>query len=294
MDRVILVTGATGQQGGATAARLLGDGWRVRALTRDVTAPPAVALAEQGAELVAGDLADRTSLDEAVRGAYGVFSVQPGVLSGGTPEGFDSEVEARWGRHLAEAALDAGVRHLVHSSVARAEDSAGIGVFEAKWQVERHIRAIGQPATILRPVSFMENYAHPAWGVPAGALISALRPDTVEQLVAVDDIGAFAALAFADPHGTIGRTIDIAGDALTPVEIAAAISRVTVRTIPYRQIPIEAIRRQNPAAARAFDFLNDEGGYQVDIAAVRSVHPGLLDFDAWLDRHGRKLFDNLG
>jgi uncharacterized protein YbjT (DUF2867 family) len=293
MGKTILVTGATGKQGGAVASRLLANGWRVRALTRDISGPAALALHQAGAELIAGDLADRASLDVGVRGAYGVFSVQPGVLSPDTPTGFGPREEADWGKRVADAVLAAGVQHLVYASVAGAERSAGISAFEGKWEIEQHIQAIGQPATILRPASFMENYADPAWGVQTGTLASALRPDTTEQLIAVEDIGAFAALAFADPDTYLGRTLAIAGDELVPAQIAAAIGRATGRTIPYLQIPVEVVRQQSPVAARAFDFLNDEGGYQVDIAAARRLHPGLMNFDTWLDRRGNAMFDAL-
>jgi uncharacterized protein YbjT (DUF2867 family) len=292
MGKTILVTGATGKQGGAVASHLLASGWRVRAMTRDISSPAALALHRAGAELVAGDLADGASLDAAIRGAYGVFSVQPGRLSSGTPTGFGPREEARWGKRVADAALAAGVQHLVYASVAGAERSAGISAFEGKREVELHIRAIGQPATILRPASFMENYADPGWRVQTGTLATALAPDTTEQLIAVDDIGAFAALAFADPGTHLGQTLAIAGDELAPAQIASAIGRATGRSIPYQHVPVEVIRQQNPAAARAFDFLNDEG-YQVDIAAARRLHPGLMSFDTWLDRRGNAMFEAL-
>jgi uncharacterized protein YbjT (DUF2867 family) len=104
-------------------------------------------------------------------------------------------------------------------------------------------------------------------------------------LIAADDIGAFAALAFERPDEYLGKTIEIAGDVLTPPQVAAAISRATGRSIPYVQIPIETVRQQNAKVARALEFLN-EVGYTTDIAALRKQHPGLMDLDTWLKNEG--------
>lgn len=280
----ILVTGATGNQGGAAARRLLADGWSVRALTRDPAGRAAHALAAAGAEIVAGDLDDRASLDAAVKGAYGVFSVQQGAL-GIQPVGFEDEV--RRGRNVADAALAGGVEHLVYASVAGAERSAGVRAFESKWEIEEHILAIGIPATILRPASFMENFSDPAFGVQTGQLATALASDVAEQLIAVEDIGTFVALAFGDPTQYLGKAIAIAGDALTPSQTAAALTRATGRHIPCVHIPIEAVRAQSGDFADAVDFLNASGGYGADIAIARKLHPGVMTFDAWLARQGK-------
>ncbi|WP_217505314.1 NmrA family NAD(P)-binding protein [Streptomyces lunaelactis] len=160
------------------------------------------ALASAGAEIVTGDLDDRASLDAAVKGAYGVFSVQQGGL-GVQPVGFEDEV--RRGRSVTDAALAGGVEHLVYTSVAGAERSAGVRAFESKWEIEERIRAIGIPATILRPASFMENVADPAFGLQTGQLATAFAPDVAEQLIAVEDIGTFVALAFGDPTQYLGK-----------------------------------------------------------------------------------------
>jgi uncharacterized protein YbjT (DUF2867 family) len=139
----------------------------------------------------------------------------------------------------------------------------------------------------MRPVSFMENYADPGFGVQTGSLASAFRPDVAEQLIALDDIGAFVALAFSDPAEYVDKAIAIAGDALPPPQTAAALSRVTGRHVPYVQIPIEVVRAQSEDYADAVDFLNNKGGYGADIPAVRMLHPGLMDFGTWLDKHGK-------
>ncbi len=156
---LILVTGATGQQGGAAARHLLKDGWKVRALVRAPESEKAVALQRAGAELAKGDLYDRASVDAALRGAYGVFSLQNYWL----PDvGFDGEV--RQGKIVVDAAKAAGVKHFLYSSVGAAHRGMGQKHFQTKWIVEQYLHASGLPFTILRPAAFMENAA---WQKPA-------------------------------------------------------------------------------------------------------------------------------
>ena len=121
-QRPVLVSGATGNQGGAVARNLLERGFEVRALTRDPDKPAARLLAERGAEVVRGDLEDRSSLDRALEGAYGAFSVQ-----NFSEAGYDGEV--RQGKALADAAKEAGVSHFVYSSVGSAYRNTGIPLF---------------------------------------------------------------------------------------------------------------------------------------------------------------------
>ncbi|MEX5708392.1 NmrA/HSCARG family protein [Parafrankia sp. FMc6] len=282
--KVILVTGATGRQGGAAAARLLAAGWPVRALTRDPTSAAARRLAEAGAQVIVGDLDDRGSLDAAAEGAHGVFSVQQGAL-GTPPVPFEDEVGR--GRNVADAAAAARVPHLVYASVAGVERGGGGRAFASKRAIEEHIRRIDIPATILRPASFMENYADPAFGVQTGTLATPFAPDIPEQLIALDDIGAFVALAFTDPVRYLGRAVAIAGDALRPGRTAEALSRATGREIRYVHVPVDAVRTQSADGADVAGFLNGHGGYGVDIAAARALHPGLMNFETWLSGQGR-------
>jgi uncharacterized protein YbjT (DUF2867 family) len=278
-DRVILVTGATGKQGGAVAKHLLAQGWRVRALVRDPNSPAAKALAARGVELARGDLEDRASLEAAVRGAYGVFSVQ--TFMG--PEG--PAGETRQGQLLADVAKAAGVQHFVYSSVGGAERHTGVPHFESKWQIEEHIRALGLPATIFRPVYFMENLRAP-WSAPRdGVLAVGLRPTTRLQMLGVDDIGAFVALAFARPQEFSGKEIELASDALTMPEVADAFTRVTGQPVRFVEVPIEQVRSASPELAKMYAWFNDHG-YDADIERLRGLYPGLTNFETWLRQTG--------
>jgi uncharacterized protein YbjT (DUF2867 family) len=274
-DKLIVVTGATGQQGGATARHLLTQGWRVRALVRNPNKPAAQELAAKGAELAQGDLDDRASLDRALRGAYGAFSVQ--TFMG--PEG--SVGETRQGNRLADAAKAAGVQHFVYTSVGGADRKSGLPHFESKWQIEEHIRALSLPATILRPVFFMDNLRSPWLGPRDGVLAAGLRPTTSLQMIAADDIGAFAALAFARPQEYIGKALEIAGDSLTGPQVAHALTRTTGQPVRFVEQPLEQVRSFNAEMADMFAWFNDHG-YAADIPALRKLHPGLMTFETWL------------
>ncbi|MGW0436627.1 NmrA/HSCARG family protein [Micromonospora sp. NPDC003197] len=277
MNKIVLVSGATGRQGGATARHLLARGWQVRALVRDPNAPAARELSRAGAELALGDLDAPDTLHTAVAGAYGVFGV--------TPDNADPDQEVRRGRNLVDAAATANVEHFVFASVGAAERSS-VPVYRSKWAVEKHIRALGLPATMLRPVRFMENHTIPGLpfgGIVDGVLVHLFGPNTPVQLIAADDIGVFAAAAFSDPRRYLGQAIELAGDELTPTETVELIGRTLNRTLTYRQATAAEVGFSDAVVA---EFTGEQGLWRADIPALREQHPGLLDFPTWLERGG--------
>ncbi|MDC0668134.1 NmrA/HSCARG family protein [Nannocystis radixulma] len=281
-DRIIVVIGATGQQGGAATKHLRQGGWRVRALVREPRSPKARALAEAGVELAAGDLNDRASLDAALRGAYGVFSVQP---SAGQPQyGVTPEDEVRQGKSVADAARAAGVAHLVYTSVDGADDAGDAPHLASKWEIEEHIRALDLRATILRPASFMENFVAEGLGFSRGKVVYFGRPADPVPLIAADDIGNFAAVVFGDPATHAGTVLPLVGDVLTGAEIADALGRAAGRSIAYEPYPPEIVQH-NPALGLVMAFVQ-RYHTRADIPALRRLHPGLLDFAAWLRTSG--------
>ncbi len=278
--RTILVAGATGNQGGAVASSLLEQGFKVRALTRNPqNSEGAQALAEQGAEVVQGDMEDRSAIDRVLEGAYGVFSVQNFWEAG-----YDRE--ATQGKTLAEAAEAAGIQHFVYSSVGSSYRETGIPHFDSKWEVEKHLREIGLPYTILRPVFFMQNWEMMREQILEGTLPQPLDPDKPFQQVAVEDVGAFAALAFENPDEWLGREVDLAGDEQTMPEIAETFSRVTGKEIEYFQVPWDQFEEQmGEEYAVMYRWFNDVG-YEADIAALRREYPELTTFERYLRGHG--------
>ena len=261
--RHVLVTGATGQQGGAVAAALLSRGHRVTALTRKPDGDAARRLASAGAGIRAGDLGDAASVRQAAQGVDTMFLMGNSYEAG-------TEEETRQGIIAADAAKAAGIGHLIYSSVGDADKATGIPHFESKVRVERHIAGIGIPYTISAPVAFMENVVAP-WsiaGLRQGVHAFALPPRRAVQLVAVADIGAFVA-ALAERRETVfGKRFDIAGDELAGEEQAKILSQAIGRPIAYQEIPIAVMRQQSEDAALMFEWF-DRTGYSADIAALR-------------------------
>jgi len=240
----------------------------VRALVRDPAASKSRALAGDGTQLVAGDLEDPASLVAAMAGVTGVFSVLNWWLTG-------SKGEVRQGKNVADAARKARVPHLVYSSVGGAERDTGITHWQTKWQIERYIRELGLPATILRPVSFMETYYAPdvEKAILRGTLLDPIRPDKRYQLIATDDIGEWAALALTQPGRFIGKELEIAGDELTNPEIAAAFARVLGRPVKYRRLPLVVTRVMlGREFHQMFRWFN-EHGYRADLDGLRREYP---------------------
>jgi uncharacterized protein YbjT (DUF2867 family) len=280
-QETILVAGATGKQGGAVTRHLRARGFAVRALTRDPRAVKAQGLRVLGAELVRGDLTDRASLDAALDGVTGVFSVA-------TPFEAGLEAEIAQGKTLGDAATAAGVRHYVYSSVGGADRDSKVPHFESKWEIENHLRSLGLPLTVVRPVYFFENFVG-GWSMqPAGdgySLAMPLSPTRGMQGIAADDIGGVVALAFADPGAWIGRELELAGDEHTPPGYARAMERALGVPVQYEQMTWEAIREQSEDLYRMYEFFEREG-YQADTHALREEYPALRTFDQWTAEGG--------
>lgn len=257
----ILVTGATGQQGGAVARELLARGHKVRAMTRNPDGPNAKAMADLGATVVRGDLDDEASLDGALQGIWGVFGVQNSSEAG-------VEQEEVQGKRLAERAKKAGVQHFVYTSVGSADRQTGIPHFDNKWRVEEVVRGLGfMSHTIIRPVFFMENLASP-WFKPAideGQLTLGIKPETRVQMIAVGDIGKYGLLAFEKSEEMDGEAIDLAGDELTMPETAQILGEAIGKTVSFVPTPIEEVRKFSADFASMLEWF-DGVGYDVDIA----------------------------
>lgn len=282
-DKNVLITGATGRQGGAVIRHMLPKGWRLRALTRNPASHAAKDLARQGVEVVQGDLEAARSLEEICHGVYGIYSVQDFWSVG-------AKREIQQGKNLADAAKKAGVRHFVYSSVGGAERNTGIPHWESKWEIEKHIRQLGLPATIFRPVSFMETYhiLEVEVGILKGKLADPIRADKPYQTIATDDIGAFVALAFERPNDFIGRELEIAGSELTNLEAAQVFSRVMGKPVKFRRLPLPIVRLVlGKEFFLMFRWFN-EAGYKADIAGLRRRYPEvhLHTLEEWLREEG--------
>ena len=256
----IVVTGATGKQGGAVARELLGAGHRVRAMTRHPEGVAARALAVAGAEVVQGDFDDAASLRRVLEGAWGTFAVQNTWEAGVVKE-------EEQGIRYAEVAREMGVQHYVYTSVESAHLDTGIPHFDNKWRVEQRVRELRFPSwVILRPAFFMDNFLLPNFkdGIKQGKLAVALEPTTPLQMIAVEDIGRFGRLAFDQWDRLNGRSLNLAGDEVTMPEAAAIFTRALGRKVEFVQVPIQEIRSFSEEYAVMLEWFDDTG-YSADI-----------------------------
>ncbi|MER5438721.1 NmrA/HSCARG family protein [Streptomyces sp. NPDC002790] len=270
----VLVTGATGRQGGATARALLAAGVPVRALVRDPATDRARAVAALGARLVTGDLLDRASVTHAAEGARAVFSVQMPLF---TAEGADFDNELAQATNLVEGARAAGVEQFVHTSVTGAGQHTEVpGWAEGYWDfmaptldtkaaIQDLVRTVGFPRwTLLKPGFFMENllpsmaYLFPH-GIEGG-LITLIKPDTRLSLTAVADIGTAAAAALADPDRFHEVELELASEYRSMEEVAEILSRVLDRPITAPDLTLEqALAAGMPPMGASGAFMNAAG-----------------------------------
>lgn len=290
----ILVTGATGMQGGVVASALLKAGKAVRALVRNPNSDEAKALQAAGAELAVGDMLNRSSLDAALVGAQGVFSMQPSIRSD------DDTSEGDAGRNLVDAAFEAGVLVFVHTSVARAGDQENFADWSSgKWYpnywnsksavIDMVVNRGFEFYTILKPALIMENYVPPrSQGMypellTEGRIATATKLATRLDLIAPEDIGAFALAAFENPQKFNGAHIDLAAVSLDSEEIADALTRGTRHHVVAEYVSPEEMLKQGyyDRAVEGFEWNNVEG-YKVDIPALAKWGIPLKSFDEWI------------
>ncbi|MDV3219822.1 NmrA/HSCARG family protein [Intrasporangium sp.] len=282
MNRSVLVTGATGAQGGAVARELLSRGHSVRALTRRPDSPAARALRDLGAEVVVGDFDQPASIREAAHGLDAAFAI-------GTPFEVDSETEARQVISLLDALRDAGIGHIVYSSVASALDGTGIPHFESKARAEKYLGGLGVPHTIVAPVAFLENVDMP-WIAPElqqGRYPFGVPIDLPVQQVALADLASFVALAVEQPERLVGKRVELASVETTGRQIVEQLSQTLGRPVEYVELSVAMFRDSgNEDMARMLEFFR-AGGYSVDVEGLRAAYPEVRwhSLRGWAEEH---------
>jgi uncharacterized protein YbjT (DUF2867 family) len=263
----VLVTGATGQQGGGLARLLLQRGHRVRAMSRKPDNAAANELKKMGAEIVAGDLGDRSSVERAAKGVDVAYLVA-------TPYEQGVEAEVRFGKTGLDGFHAAEVPYVVYSSVSDADRKTGIPHFDSKAQIEEHLKSLGTEYSIVAPVFFMENLFAPwiAGGFAHGVVATGILPDQKLQVISLPEIAEFTTLAVEQPRSFRGKRINIASDEPTMTEVAQQLSEVSGRKLAYRTIPLDEVRKQSEDFAKMYDWFN-RVGYSVDIAKLKRDYP---------------------
>ena len=295
----VLVVGATGMQGGATARHLLAAGRKVRFLTRNPESPTARALVEMNAQVLRGDLDDRDSLGKAMEGVGSVFSVF-------LPDFDRSDRERRQGFALIDAARKAGVAQFVHTSVAQAgnhekfpgwsEKRWNRKYWTDKWDVEEAVRSSGfESWTVLQPAFMMDNLAEPKAGamfphLREGVLLSALLPGARLDWIAADDVGALAASALNDPQRWHGQTVPLASEKLTMSEVAHHLGNVLGSQISVSHVSPDEARAKGlaPGWVNAQEWINAVG-YRVDIDSLSERGVQLTPMVDWIGTNRQQI-----
>ncbi len=266
----VLVSGATGNQGGAVSRSLIAGGHQVRALTRNTDSPKAKALTALGVDVRQGNFDDEDAVANALKGVDSFYLM-------GSPLEIGVEGETAQGIKLANVARTAGVGHLVYGSVANADLDTGIPHFDSKYKVEQHIKTLDIPYTITAPAFFMDNVIAP-WSIDAlvaGKIMQAMPGDRVLQEVSVKNIGDFVASIIGRRDSVFGKRFDYAGDELTGNESAAILTQATGHPIQYESFPVSVLKEQSEDMAAMFDWF-DRVGYNIDI---KSLHRDFSDIN---------------
>ncbi len=266
-NETVLVIGATGKQGGAAAKALANKGFRVKAVTRNSNSPAAQELKNIGTDIVTGDLTNKASLVSAMKGIDVIYAMT-------TPFQNGHEAEVTQGTNIVDAAKSVGVSHVVFSSVASADKKTGIPHFESKYKIEQYLAASGVPYTVIGPVAFMENFIQPFAlpGLRQGVMRRALPASRSLQLIAVEDIGSFAAFVVEHRNEFLGERIDIAGDDRSGEETAIILSKISGREITYESFSPENLKAQSPDLAIMMEW-QAKHEYTADIGGLRLDFP---------------------
>lgn len=279
-ERTVVVTGATGRQGGAVARHLLADGWSVRGVTRNAGSERAKALAVMGADVVQADMGDISQLEDAFRGAHGVFSVQNTMISG-------AQAEIQQGKNVADVAKEAGIRHVVYGSAGTGERGTGIPSWESKIQVQDHMKQLGLPLTVLRPMAFMELQTDKGYYPPASTwhvMPKLMGGDRPVPWISVEDVGAIAAKVFADPDRFIGADLKLAAEVASINECRALWRAITGRRPREWPMPVWMFERiVGPDLPTMWRWLRS-GDVDLGTAGTFEILPTASSLREWLSR----------
>lgn len=280
-DRIILVFGATGRMGGAAAQHLHRAGWCVRAVTRNPDSESAQKLRNMDIETVQGDMENPDSLRPAFEGVHGVF-----LVVNGWEAGFEAEV--RQGKHVADLAAAAGIRHLVFAAAGTGERGTDIPHFDSKLDIIDYMEAKRIPLTVIFPPPFMEMMTDPAFYPQAGTWNVKKRilgKDYPVPWIASEDIGGMAAAIFARPDVYIGQRLSPVGEWKSLADCEKLYREISGKKPPRWPMPIWMMRRIQPELIRMWEWMRD-----IDVSEfkglqpVTSVYDGVTDVRSFLTR----------
>ncbi|MED4072131.1 NmrA/HSCARG family protein [Priestia endophytica] len=297
--KLILVTGATGLQGGAVAREALEQEFQVRILVRDINSSRVQTLIQSGAEAVEGNFDDQSSLEKAMQNVDAVFSMTLPATPG-------TDSERQQGFSLIQSAIKSGVKQFIHTSVASTGKHTEFPGWEKnywskqywtdKWEVEEAIRTAGFLSwTILKPAFMMDNfcYSKAKFMFPhlqQGELKTAMFPNTRLDLISADDVASFACAAFNNPKKFNKKNIELASESLTMNEVADILSNVTRRKLTVFSLsPEEGLNQGIRSGLVRSQEWNNEVGYNVDIDSLKNYNINLTLFKDWAKKYKNEI-----
>ena len=310
-QKIIAVVGATGLQGGGLVRAILKDknaGFTPRAVTRNVNSEKANELARLGAEVVAADLDDVETLKRVFNGAYGAFCVT------NFWEHFSPEKELDQATHLAQAAKEATLEHVIWSTLEDTRrwvplddtrmptlmEKYKVPHFDAKGEADQVFRDLGVPTTFLLTSFYWDNMIHFGMGPKKGSdgklAITFPMSDKTLPGIAAEDIGKCAFGIFKKRSGLIGKTVGIAGEQLTGMEMAAKLSTALRQEVRYNDVPPEVYRKLGfPGAEDLGNMFQFKRDFQEVFCrarkpdTARALNPELQTFNMWLARNANRI-----
>ncbi len=276
--KTIFVTGATGNQGGAVAASLIKNGFKVKALTRNIGSPNAQKLQTLSAELIKGDLNDLNTFRNHLKDVDGIFSVQA------FENGIDKEIKQ--GTDLANLAKEYGVNHFLYASVAGADLNTGIPHFDSKYIIENYIKQLRLPYTIIRANSLFENFLIPQVKnrILKGKLASPINKNKTQQFISAVDIGEISAGIFMNKDRYLGKTITIGTEEMNMQQVAETFSEVLDTEISYQKLPMLIARLvMGKNLYKMFKWINENDSIFIkDLEQFKKENPNLLSLRQWI------------
>jgi uncharacterized protein YbjT (DUF2867 family) len=282
-NKIIFVTGGSGNQGNAVARSLIKNGFKVKTLSRKPQNANVQSLKKIGVEIIEGDLNDSSTYRDALVNVYGIFC----VLS--YDAGVDKEI--RQGFRLADLAREAHVKHFVYSSVIGCDLDTGIPHWESKLKIENHIKHIGLPYTIIRPTSLYENFLIPPVKsrIVRGKLGTPVRKNVVQQFISVQDIGEITASVLLNPDKYLGKTLTIAAEELDMGSVSEIFTDAMGKPVTYQALPMFITRLlMGKDLAKMFRWVNHHNARFVeDLPSFKKDYPNLLPLKDWVRIHFR-------
>lgn len=271
--KLIVVIGATGKQGQTTIKSLLHKGYAIRAFVRNPDKFNKL-IRHEDIEVFKGNLKDIKSLTHLFQGTFGLYFALPLTKNA-----------VAFGKNILDLAKVSNLKHIIFSSVGGADRYIKVDHFLDKIEVEDYLKSINKPYTILRPVGYMETFAYPkSIKTITGLLRLFISESKKFQLISVEDIGAFASIAFDNPEKYIGREIEIAGDELTLNELFEKIEKVAKSKVTPYKFP-NFIKSLIPKFIKQMLIFYAEDGWQANIQKLKTEHKSLMNFGDWLNKN---------